>query len=98
MNWFPFTYILDNLINSIHTWLTKDYRSSAMDSALSTRQPQYTDSDATLYLLHCLLSDCSKNIYVVGGFWMFADSLARNSIPNKLQTIAIGTKSDPKKH
>ncbi len=31
MNWFPFTYILDNLItNSIHAWLTKDYRSSGM--------------------------------------------------------------------
>ncbi len=31
MNWFPFTYILDNLIrNSIHAWLTKDYRSSVM--------------------------------------------------------------------
>ncbi len=27
MNWLPFTYILDNLItNSIHAWLTKDYR------------------------------------------------------------------------
>ncbi len=26
MNWFPFTYILANLItNSIHAWLTKDY-------------------------------------------------------------------------
>ncbi len=32
MNWFPITYILDNLItNSIHAWLTKDYRSSGMD-------------------------------------------------------------------
>ncbi len=31
MNWFPFTYIFDNLItNSIHAWLTKDYRSSGM--------------------------------------------------------------------
>ncbi len=31
MNWFPFTYILDNLItNSIHAWLTKDYRSLCM--------------------------------------------------------------------
>ncbi len=31
MNWCPFTYILDNLItNSIHAWLTKDYRSSGM--------------------------------------------------------------------
>ncbi len=31
MNWFPFTYILANLItNSIHAWLTKDYRSSCM--------------------------------------------------------------------
>ncbi len=31
MNWFPSTYILDNLItNSIHAWLTKDYRSSGM--------------------------------------------------------------------
>ncbi len=31
MNWFPFTYILDILItNSIHAWLTKDYRSSGM--------------------------------------------------------------------
>ncbi len=31
MNWFTFTYILDNLItNSIHAWLTKDYRSSGM--------------------------------------------------------------------
>ncbi len=31
MNWFPFTYILDNLItNPIHAWLTKDYRSSGM--------------------------------------------------------------------
>ncbi len=31
MNWFPFTHILDNLItNSIHAWLTKDYRSSGM--------------------------------------------------------------------
>ncbi len=29
MNWFPFTYILANLIrNSIHAWLTKGYRSS----------------------------------------------------------------------
>ncbi len=35
MNWFPFTYILDNLItNSIHAWLTKDYRSSGMLNAL----------------------------------------------------------------
>ncbi len=31
MNWFPFTYVLDNLItNSIHAWLTKNYRSSGM--------------------------------------------------------------------
>ncbi len=31
MNWFPFLYLLANLItNSIHAWLTKDYRSSAM--------------------------------------------------------------------
>ncbi len=31
MNWFPFTYKLDNLItNSIHAWLTKDYRSSGV--------------------------------------------------------------------
>ncbi len=29
MNWFPSTYILDNLItNSIHPWLTKEYRPS----------------------------------------------------------------------
>ncbi len=34
MNWFPFPYILDNLItNSIHAWLTKDYRSSGMIKA-----------------------------------------------------------------
>ncbi len=34
MNWFPFTYTLDNLItNSIHAWLTKDYRSSGMSLA-----------------------------------------------------------------
>ncbi len=34
MNWFPFTYIHDNLItNSIHAWLTKDYRWSGMDYA-----------------------------------------------------------------
>ncbi len=31
MNWFPFTYILAIVItNSIHAWLTKDYRSSGM--------------------------------------------------------------------
>ncbi len=31
MNWFPFTYILDNLItNSIHALLTKDYSSPGM--------------------------------------------------------------------
>ncbi len=31
VNWFPLTYILANLItNSIHAWLTKDYRSSGM--------------------------------------------------------------------
>ncbi len=37
INWFPFTYILDNLItNSIHAWLTKDYRSSGMQSAQFT--------------------------------------------------------------
>ncbi len=36
MNWFPFTYILDNLItNSIHAWLTKDYRSSGMSKSIS---------------------------------------------------------------
>ncbi len=34
MNWFPFTYILDNLItNSIHAWLTKDYKLSGMSIA-----------------------------------------------------------------
>ncbi len=31
VNWFPFTYILVNLItNSIYAWLTKNYRSSGM--------------------------------------------------------------------
>ncbi len=31
MNWFPFTYILDNLItNSNHACLTEDYRLSGM--------------------------------------------------------------------
>ncbi len=34
MNCSPFTYILSHLItNSIHAWLTKDYRSSGMSSA-----------------------------------------------------------------
>ncbi len=46
MNWFPFTYILDNLItNSIHAWLTKDYRSSGMP--------------AVIYILPCLVLDIS---------------------------------------
>ncbi len=33
INWFPFTYILANLItNSIHAWLTRNYRWSGMIS------------------------------------------------------------------
>ncbi len=36
MNWFHFTYTLDNLItNSIHAWLTKDHRSSGMSNAVN---------------------------------------------------------------
>ncbi len=31
VNWFPVIYLYANLItNSIHAWLTKDYRSSGM--------------------------------------------------------------------
>ncbi len=42
MNWFPFTYILDNLItNSIHGWLTKDYRSSGMLPVIFVRHRMF---------------------------------------------------------
>ncbi len=37
-NWFPFTYILSNLIpNSIHAWLSKDYRLSVMLKGCTSR-------------------------------------------------------------
>ncbi len=42
MNWFPFTYILNKLIiNSIHAWLTKDYRSSGVSQVnTDTKSPE----------------------------------------------------------
>ncbi len=41
MNWFPFNYILANLItNSIHVWLTKVYRSSSILAKRKTRKSQ----------------------------------------------------------
>ncbi len=40
MKWYPVTYILANLItNSIHAWLTKDYRSSGMYIVLACYCP-----------------------------------------------------------
>ncbi len=49
MNWFPFTYILDILItNSIHAWLTKDYRSSGM--SIVDIKESYYDLDSTVHI------------------------------------------------
>ncbi len=47
MNWFPFTYILDNLI----TWLNKDYRSSGMKEhgIVSHIVSQYCDLSLSSY-------------------------------------------------
>ncbi len=54
MNWFPFNYILDNLItNSIHAWLTKDYRSSGM---LVQNCKSFNGNDTSyIWLLHSLV-------------------------------------------
>ncbi len=51
MIWFPFTYILDNLItNSIYAWLTKDYRSSGM--SLVCRKLSYKENDKNVLQLY----------------------------------------------
>ncbi len=46
MNWFPFTYILTNLVtNSIYAWLTKDYRSAGMIKVTFLFRATFTDNN-----------------------------------------------------
>ncbi len=71
MNWFPFTYRLDNLItNSIHAWLTKDYRSSGMSNDAMINQRHVcnmylhvnTDFFTVLQVYGEQLANCSLSI------------------------------------
>ncbi len=56
VNWFPVTYILANLItNSIHAWLTKDYRSPDMTYEIflvTTYSPRVVYNSVIQYMLH----------------------------------------------
>ncbi len=55
VNWFRFTYMLDNSIQtSIHAWLIKDYRSSGMIISMTVLL-SFSDVDIILFLVSFML-------------------------------------------